>query len=45
MVESDFPSLVNSTKNNENWINGHTFDGHTSDYKTVSSIILGFSTS
>ncbi len=29
-LENDFPSLVNSTKNNENWLNGTQEVGHTS---------------
>ena len=44
-LENDFPSLVNNTKNNENWINGHVFDGNTSNSATVSPIISGVSTS
>ena len=38
-LEADFPSLVKSIKNAENWINGHTFDGHSPSSVPVSPII------
>ena len=38
-LENDFPSLVNSTKNNENWLNGTQEVGHTSIGVSVSPII------
>ena len=44
-LENDFPSLVNSTKNNENWLNGTQEVGHTSFGVSVSSVISGLSTS
>ena len=44
-LEADFPSLVNSTKNNRNWLNGTQEVGHTSGGVSVSSIISGLSTS
>ncbi|MAK01939.1 MAG: hypothetical protein CMP35_00670 [Rickettsiales bacterium] len=44
-LEIDFPSLLNSTKNNENWINGHQFDGHTSTGVSVSPVLTGVSQS
>ena len=44
-LENDFPSLVNSTKNNENWLNGTQKVGHTSIGVSVSPIISGVSTS
>ena len=44
-LENDFPSLVNCTKNNENWLNGTQEVGHTSIGVSVSPIISGVSTS
>ena len=44
-LEADFPSLVNSTKNNENWLNGTPEVGHTYVGVSVSPIISGLSTS
>tara|TARA_Y100000817_G_scaffold265958_1_gene221980 strand:- start:48 stop:824 length:777 start_codon:yes stop_codon:yes gene_type:complete len=44
-LEADFPSLVNSTKNNGNWLNGTQEVGHTSFGVSVSSVISGLSTS
>lgn len=44
-LEADFPSLVNSTKNNRNWLNGTQEVEHTSGGVSVSSIISGLSTS
>ena len=44
-LESDFPSLVNCTKNNENWLNGTQEVGHISTGVSVSPIISGVSTS
>ena len=44
-LENDFPSLVKSIKNAENWINGHTFDGHSPSSVPVSPIISGIRTS
>ena len=44
-LENDFPSLVKSIKNAENWINGHTFDGHSTSSVPLSPIISGIRTS
>ena len=44
-LESDFPSLVNSTKNSEILEFGHRNLGHTSSDVSVSRIISGVSTS
>ena len=44
-LEADFPSLVNSTKNNKNWLNGTPEVGHTSSDVFVSPLISGVSTS
>ena len=38
-LESDFPSLVNSIKNNGNWLNGTQKVGHTSTGLSISPII------
>ena len=38
-LESDFPSLINSTKTNENWKSGHGFSGHTINSVSANSII------
>ncbi len=44
-LEADFPSLVKSTKNNENWLNGTLEVGHTSNGLSLSPIISGLRTS
>jgi len=44
-LEADFPSLVNSTKNNENWLNGTPEVGHTPVGVSISPIISGLSIS
>ena len=44
-LEADFPSLVKSTKNNENWLNGTPEVGHTSNGLSLSPIISGLRTS
>ena len=43
-LENDFPSLVKSIKNAENWINGHTFDGHSPISIPANPIISGIRT-
>ena len=43
--ETDFPSLINSTKNTEIWESGHRISGHTHTGVPVSSIISGLRTS
>ena len=38
-LEDDFPSLVKSTKINENWKSGHRISGHTSSAISINTIL------
>ena len=42
--ETDFPSLINSTKNTEIWESGHRFHGYNSSVYSVSYILSGNTT-
>ena len=44
-LESDFPSLVNNTKNTQIWERGHDYRGHTSTGVSISPLISEVRTS